>query len=703
MINARTPLNSSDGLHILIDLLKKGSFVTFNLVIISFILAMIWLGNGKMTMNLVLFSTMVSTVLTKTGELTLRISQLTTIKAWLPTAFVVGFAAISLPMVALTLICNISALTAFVISTLSVLSLTFYSSGKAAARPSTDWADTAIALFLAITIGFLIKNPASSFATLLNTGYLPVWSDYFIHGVTIASFGSPFATGVNMEIAGTSRGFYHYAPFMIPAAFQTVSGMSGLALSTSILLPLGLLIAAFGSYEFSVELGGQVGGLLALTAMICLPAYSVFIQSGWFDFYWLLSVAPGSGYAIGVSAVVCASTVTYLNKNDSSNLLCFTMLLLFSLVLIRVHMFMLLAPAIVIVLLIHRWPVNIHLVIWAVVSMVAIIILVLHFSTHLHSLWMEFSNPYGYLNDALLWSPVYGKKIELFEYPLLTVFAQLLVVCAAVLGIYFILYPLFLRLSVHRFGFQIADALPLLLLMSFVGLMLFAPSPGSGDFTEYKHRHFPLLYVIIAIYTITYACNLATNYLFSEKIFRQCVYVLVICVTAVTIRLNWISNPERPNVKAMPWAERFYNQPIAPGLFESAKYIKTHARHGDVLAMDVTSLGFTPNSPMVEVISLSGVPAFISRPELMMKGSQSVRKIVAKRLDVLQELSSMNNWPDAQKVLLTNGIRWFLALTGEKPKWDPCLKNAAFSSNGVSVYDAGISAGVASHKSGCPK
>ena len=248
-----------------------------------------------------MFSTLVSTVLTKTGELTLQASRLTTIKAWLPTAFVVGFAAISLPMMALTLICNISALTAFVISALSVLSLAIYSSRKAATSSSTNWTDTAIALVLAITIGLLAKNIVSSPATLQNTGELPVWSDYFLHGVIIASFGSPFAAGIDMELAGVSRGFYHYAPFMIPAAFQTVSGMSGLALSTSFLLPLGLLIAAFGSYAFAVELGGRVGGLLTLTAIICIPAYSVFIQSGWFDFYWLLFTAIALATADGSS------------------------------------------------------------------------------------------------------------------------------------------------------------------------------------------------------------------------------------------------------------------------------------------------------------------------------------------------------------------------------------------------------------------
>jgi hypothetical protein len=694
------PFNCSHDLQMLINPLKRGTTAAFNLVISAFILAMMWLGNGEMTIELVLFSTVVSTVLTKAGELALRTSRLTMIKAWLPMAFVVGFAAISLPMTALTLIFNMSALAAFVISALSILSLNIFSSRKATARASNDRSDTAIALVLTITIGLLAKIPVSSPATLLDMGVLPIWSDYFIHGVTIASFGSPFSNGVDMELAGVSRGFYHYAPFMIPAAFQTVSGMSGLTLSTSLLLPLGLLIAAFGSYAFAVELGGRLAGLLTLTAIICLPAYSVFIQSGWFDFYWLLFIAPGTGYAIGVSAVVCTSTVIYLKKNDSS-VLWFTMLLLFSLVLIRVHMFMLLAPAIITMIFVSRWPVNIYLLIGAMGSAITIGILALHFSTHLHTLWIEFANPHGYLKSALQWSPIYGQKIKLFEYPLLTILAQLSVVLAAVLGIYFVLYPLLFRLSVHRFGFHATDALPLLLLMSFISLMLFAPIASNGDFTEYKHRHFPLLYVITAIYTTTYAWFLATNYGSNESKFRQWVYALTLCIFTATIVLNWSSNPARPNVQAMPWAEGFHNQRIIPGLLGSAKYIQTHARHGDVLAMDITSIGTTLNAPIIEVISLSGVPAFIARPDLKIKASQCVREIVTKRLSLLRELSFMENWGDAQKFLQANGIRWFLVSAGEKPKWDSSLKSVVFSSNGMSVYDAGNSAGEIFKKHQC--
>jgi hypothetical protein len=49
----------------------------------------------------------------------------------------------------------------------------------------------------------------------------------------------------------------------------------------------------------------------------------------------------------------------------------------------------------------------------------------------------------------------------------------------------------------------------------------------------------------------------------------------------------------------------------------------------------------------------------------------------------------MDNWPDVQRLLQTNGIRWFLAQSGEKQNWDIDRKFAAFSSNGVSIYDAG--------------
>ena len=74
---------------------------------------------------------------------------------------------------------------------------------------------------------------------------LPIWSDYFIHGVTIASFGSPFSSGVDMELAGVSRAFYHYAPFMIP---QHPDGFRHVRLDAFYIAPF-----AFGASNSSVR------------------------------------------------------------------------------------------------------------------------------------------------------------------------------------------------------------------------------------------------------------------------------------------------------------------------------------------------------------------------------------------------------------------------------------------------------------------
>jgi hypothetical protein len=92
---------------------RYGVTIVFSLVISAFILTMLSLGSGKTTIELILFSTLVSVVLTIAGELALHAFHLALIKAWLPTAFVVGFALVSSLMLALNLIFNLSALTAF--------------------------------------------------------------------------------------------------------------------------------------------------------------------------------------------------------------------------------------------------------------------------------------------------------------------------------------------------------------------------------------------------------------------------------------------------------------------------------------------------------------------------------------------------------------------------------------------------------------
>lgn len=668
------------------------SLFVFISITTTFVLVMLKLGNAEINVGLILFSVFFCSVLTLSGLLTLSACGLKESRVRFPIAFVVGFVVISVPMVAVLFYLKVSAFTAFFITTfLLFFILSFFSKKKLVIiSVPEDRTDIYITIIFSIVIGFLAKIPLSSPEIMLRTGILPIWSDYFIHGVTIASLGSTFGSGNDMELAGVNISFYHYSPFIFPGAFQEISGMSGLALSTSILLPLGFLIGAFGSYAFAVILGGRIAGLLSITAIICLPAFSVFIQSGWFDFYWLLFATPGTGYALGVSAVVCTLTDCYL-KQKNNKVLLLALVLLASIILIRVHIFMLLAPAIVSMLLFNLWWKRRLQLLGLVSLFVSVGLIILISSSAMHSFWIEHAQPYYYLDIALQWTLFHGQKINLINIPILTSAFKLTLVMMAVLGIYIIGFPITLWLTIRRFGFQAKDTLPLLLIASFIGLMLCAPTASNGDFTEYKHRHFTLLYVIVAIYTITYVIALKPSSIdtASTKV-KVLVHCLVLVIFSVTIIMNWNNNPSRPNVEAMPWASKLDNQSVIPGLLQSSQYIIKHARKGDVFATNISSSSTSDvNNLNIQAASMTGIPAFISRPELRMARSGCVQEVVRSRLAVLRELSSKGNWSDAKILLQQNGIRWFLTATADTPKWDPDLKFTAFIFKGFSVYDSG--------------
>lgn len=665
---------------------------TFYLSMSGLTLAAMSLGGCKPSFLLILLCILTCVAQTKAGILFLEFFRLTQIKARLPAAFVTGFAVISLLMLVLVFVLEMPALTALMLSAMLALVLSVYRARRSSAVDSTDgWADVWVTLILGVAILTLAKIPISSPRILLSSNILPIWSDYFLHGITINSLGSPFSDGGNMELAGENRGFYHYAPYVIPAAFQAVSGMSGLALSTSFLLPWGLLIAALGGYVLAVELQGRLSGLIALTVIICFPAYAYFIQSGWFDFYWLMFAAPGTGYAIGVSMLVCVSAMAYFREGEG-RVLWLTLLLLFSLILIRAHVFLLLAPAIIASLLFQRWHHSMRLMLLvAFIGMVGLV-LTLHFSSHLHALWTGRADPYRYLDITARMYSFYGKPVTFLAHlQTLTAFAQIVATLIAVLGIYVVLYPLTLWLNLRRARFNAADTIPLLLILSFVGLMLFAPIAQNGDLSEYKHRHFPLLYVVVVIYTVTYVARLIPALPNCPNCLRRMGCTFVILAFSVTLVRSDHINPASPDVGTLAWAGNYHNQLVTPGLIEASAYIRAHAQKGDVLAMGVPFVVSDPRTLIVEMVSLTGVPAFIARSELKMRGPKCFQEITSKRVDLLKELAEVENWAEARQVLQAHGIRWFLIAQGDSAKWGDSASGSVFSSYGITIYDAGAS------------
>jgi hypothetical protein len=355
-------------------------------------------------------------------------------------------------------------------------------------------------------------------------------------------------------------------------------------------------------------------------------------------------------------------------------------------------MFLLLAPTIITVLVLKLNHTNAKLLAGALLGVIATAFLSLQLSDSIHDTWNKYSATQIYLNIVASTFTIYEKPLTIpAELPYdLTMIIQVTATLLAVLGIYAAFYPALLWLHIRRNRFKASDAIPLLLVVYFITLIIFAPIAANGDSSEYKHRHFLLLYVLFSIYTINYGFSFAMSRkkpLNNTAIVGLGITVLIFSIIILTYRGE---NPARPDIESMLWTADFHNQKITPGLIEISDYLRANARDGDVLTMglpSVSSIG--PKTQIVQIMSLTGMPAFLARSELKMLGVQCVQEIVKHRLGVLSDLSLIDDWAAARKFLHANGIRWYISTADEIPRWDRDSTKAVFSSNGMSIYDTG--------------
>jgi hypothetical protein len=123
--------------------------------------------------------------------------------------------------------------------------------------------------------------------------------------------------------------------------------------------------------------------------------------------------------------------------------------------------------------------------------------------------------------------------------------------------------------------------------------MLFAPVASNGDFTEYKHRHFPVVYAFISIYSLGYAAKLiksmmSTTEWLSQRLHRL-IYSMLTILMAISAYCVWNKNLAQPDTKSIPWAKDYHNQVLRPGILEVSNFLTDHAVKGNVMATGVSS------------------------------------------------------------------------------------------------------------------
>ena len=171
---------------------------------------------------------------------------------------------------------------------------------------------------LAVLVAFWCRHSAAALPELKASGILPVWTDYYIHGTIIAQFGDALAVHRgSLDLADQPWVFYHYSSYIIAAALAGVVQFPGLGLSTAIQLPVGLLLAAIGSYALATTLGDRRAGVTAIAAFMLLPDPSTYgFANGYFGFFWMMFTGPGAGYALGSAAVALVCAVEWFRTRN---------------------------------------------------------------------------------------------------------------------------------------------------------------------------------------------------------------------------------------------------------------------------------------------------------------------------------------------------------------------------------------------------
>lgn len=583
-----------------------------------------------------------------------------------PAAWVLGIFATSVAVYALVLAFDLLAATAFAIWTVVVLFLGVVFSRHAGAFRRIERSELLGLVVCAAMTLLWCRHSAEAPAILERSGVLPVWIDYLIHGSVISSFGDALAQGrQSIDLAGFPRPFYHYASYLLPAAFAAPLDLPGLPLATSVWLPLGFFTFCAGAYLLGQTLAGPAGGVGAVAILTLVPEAGDYgLRNAFFDFDWHVITHPGSAFALGIAFAAFAFLKRWCDERRPW-LLALSIALAAALLFFRAHIFVLALPCVVATAVIATTEFRRRPLVYLGATAALLVAVVLTFGggrALQPSLAVLHNQPgiaYAGWYDSLLQH--YGTRVA--------VPVGVMLVFPAFLGVFTVLYPIALWLR-HRSAF---DAVPLVLIAGYAALMVLAPIPADGEATELTQRPFALVYAAVAIWTAA---------AFVERLSLR--WVLAASVAAFVAL--WPQSGAWAEWPKFSWGWNYYARAVTPGVVRAAAYLRKEGRPGDEFAVRGLRPGWVRIDAAVELAALSGMPAYIARPYIhTLRGGE--RELAVYERKAVLEAVELETTPDAALAHLgAYGISWYVVTAGVGPPWDPERRRAAFIHGKVAVY-----------------
>jgi len=628
------------------------------------------------------------------GRIFLRVLETTDLP--LVAAWPLGVTATGLALWALVALLAVTAAAAFAIWAALVIALDVVMRRRGAPEAAPERKDlVGLVLCCAFTAAWCWKL-ASAPVALASTGVLPAWVDYFTHGGVIAQFGDARAIDRGaIWLVDFPRPFYHYASFLLPAAFAAPLDQAGLPLATSVGAPIGFLSLAAAAYTLGASLAGAAGGVAALAALFVFPdASNYWLRNGFFSFHWNALTYPGATFALG-GALLAVAFLQRWTETRTRTVLAASAALVAATFLYRVHVFLLLVPAwlatvaIASPLVRRRWV--LVLCSSALVAIAAILVYqrlpdlppggswvfdegraLERFLLAVHSM----QPPTGYPGLYLRVLAQYGEPIGF-------AFGMLLVYPAAI-GAFLLLFPVALLLERGALKLGGIDAFPLALFVLYAVHVMLAPVPSHHDATDLVHRPFVLLYAVAAIWTLA----LSVRWLSRQGTHGGArLWQTVAVATAMTLPWIWSSAAEMARPK-FNWGRQLNAYAVDRDLVAAAAFLRAGSRPGDVLAATRLPATYTPMDVPTVLVALTSTPTYLARTWYQISLGGARDNLAIRRYNELAAIEQARDRDAALGMLRAVGVRWYVATALGTPAWDPEHRRASHAEGKVAVYDA---------------
>jgi len=636
-----------------------------------------------------------SYVVISSGQLLLRAAQASDLP--LIAAWPLGVAATAAGLLVLVALLPISAAVAFALWAAAIIPLDIATAKQRKPKSSFDRTDLSnLILCCAFTIVWC-RDLAEVPAILANTGRLPAWSDYLLHAGVISQFGDVRAIGRGgIWLADTPLFMYHYASYMLPAAFSAPLDQPGLPLATSVWVPIGFLSLGAAACTLGVTVAGTPGGIAALAVLFLMPDASNYgLRNGFFSFHWNLLASPTALYALVTSFLA----IVFFHRwvvTRSERAFVLSAMLTVATALFRMHVFVLLFPAWFAVVAMASHTVQQRRVLFLVLTGAFAIgfVLALRFLPHLPA---EISWVFdeGRALERFLYFAHRGQEPTAYQglyQRIATKFGEttaiaagILLVYPACLGVLVLLYPLTVALLRRRLQRVGVDAFPIALLIAYAALMLVAPIPAHHDATDFTQRPFVLLYAVVATWT---AVSLI-RWLSEQGTHGERLWQTLLVGTAIGLPFIWTNAAEMARPK-FHWSRPFIAYAVAPDLLAAADFLRSHAQRGDIFAAwPLTTRRVGTDAPS-EVVALTGMPAYLARFWIHEALGGDGRIAAGNRYIAVGEVAKARSPEYAMQRLRSLGVRWYVTVRHGEPSWDAQHSHAIWTRGAVAIYDSAM-------------